>query len=96
MSLKSFHVVLVKSNIPSVILTEDSDKYLDQEGMDYIGVLNDSCTEPENEECLILKGAISQMLSALNKDYYKIKWDNKKNIMDKLVISFDGEDTNEQ
>ena len=95
MSINSFHVVLVKSNIPSVILTKDSDKYIDVEGMNYIGVLNDSCTEPKEAECLVLKAAIGQMLSALNKTYYGIKWDNKKNILDKLIISFDEENTHE-
>ena len=95
MSINSFHVVLVKSNIPSVILTKDSDKYNDVEGMNYIGVLNDSCTEPEDTECPILKTALGQMLSALNKTYYDIKWDNKKNIMDKLIISFDEENNHE-
>lgn len=94
MSLNEFYVVLVKSNIPTVILTKDPNKYLDLDGMDYIGDINDSCTEPENAECPLLRTIISQMLSVLDKSYYNINWDNKKNIMDKLIISFDEDNTN--
>ena len=92
--MEEFHVVLVKSNIPSVILTQDKDQYEDKEGLHVIGSLIDSCTEDKNPDCFFLKSEIVSMLGRICKEYYQISWDLDKNIMNKLIISFDEDSTN--
>ena len=89
--MQEYFVVLVQSNIPTVILTKDGEKYADVDGLQYMGVINDSCTESVDCDCPVLKTTIRTMLGSLDKDYYQINWNKEKNIMDKLVISFDGE-----